>query len=100
MDMGDLGKYEFLRHAGRAPEGSPMGQGMLGAVYPKAPDDDHSHWLFYFRVHDIDDAVAQIEAGRGKVHLPPTEIPGGEFSLVARDPQGAHFGLVGPRKES
>jgi hypothetical protein len=26
------------------------------------------------------------------------EIPGGEFALNALDPQGASFGLVGPRK--
>jgi hypothetical protein len=26
------------------------------------------------------------------------EIPGGEFSLDGIDPQGAPFGLVGPRK--
>jgi hypothetical protein len=26
------------------------------------------------------------------------EIPGGEFALNGMDPQGASFGLVGPRK--
>jgi predicted enzyme related to lactoylglutathione lyase len=28
----------------------------------------------------------------------PIEIPGGEYSLTAVDPQGAVFGLVGPRQ--
>lgn len=97
MDMGPLGAYKFLRHAGRAPEGAPMGAGMLGAVYPLMPDTARPRWLFYFRVPDIDAAVAQIEAGGGRIHQPPNEIPGGDFSLVAVDPQGAQFGLVGAR---
>lgn len=98
MDMGELGAYEFLRHAGRAPEGSPMGQGMLGAVMPKMPQMPVSAWTFYFRVPDIDVAASAIEAGGGTLFQEPIEIPGGEFSLNALDPQGAAFGLVGPRK--
>ncbi len=98
MDMGPMGKYEFLRHAGRAPDGSSPGQGMLGAVMPKMPEDPQSHWLFYFRVADIDVAVTQIETGGGRVHIAPMEIPGGDYSLAAVDPSGAFFGLVGGRK--
>jgi uncharacterized protein len=97
IDMGPMGQYTFLRHAGRAPDGSPPGYGMLGAVYPKAAEDDQSHWLFYFRVPDIDAALAQIEIAGGRLHQPPTPIPGGDFSLIAADPQGAYFGLVGSR---
>ena len=98
MNMGPLGAYEFLRHAGRAPEGSPPGTGMVGAIYPMVPEDPQPHWLFYFRVTDIDAAVAQIEASGGKLNQQPTEIPGGDYSLVGVDPQGAYFGLVGGRK--
>lgn len=98
MDMGPMGNYEFLRHAGRAPDGAPMGHGVLGAVMPKMPAMPVSSWTFYFRVPDIDAANAAITAGGGTVVQEPVEIPGGEFSLVAADPQGAAFGLVGPRK--
>ncbi len=97
MDMGPLGKYEFLRHAGRAPEGSPMGQGMLGAVMPKMPQMPVSAWTYYFRVPDIDAAAETIAANGGTLIQEPVEIPGGDFSLVAADPQGAAFGLVGAR---
>lgn len=97
MDMGPMGQYAFIRHAGRAPEGAPMGAGMLGAIYPLMPEDPRRHWLFYFRVPDVDAAVAQIEESGGRIHQPPTEIPGGEFSLIGVDPQGAFFGLVGAR---
>lgn len=98
MDMGSLGKYEFLRHAGRAPEGSPMGQGMLGAIMPKIPEMPASAWTFYFRVPGIDAAARQIADRGGTLLQEPMEIPGGEFSLTALDPQGAAFGLVGPRR--
>ena len=98
MDMGPMGTYHFLRHAGRAPDGSTPGQGMIGAVMPKVAEDPQSHWLYYFRVPDIDAAVTQIEAGGGRIHIAPMEIPGGDYSLAAADPAGAYFGLVGGRK--
>ena len=98
MDMGPMGTYHFLRHAGHAPDGSPPGHGMIGAVYRKVEADPVSHWLFYFRVPDIDVAVTHIGSSGGSFVQEPIEIPGGDFSLVATDPQGAHFGLVGSRK--
>ena len=97
MDMGPMGTYEFLRHTGRAPDGSPPGQGMLGAVMPKMPQMPVSAWTYYFRVPDIDAAVAYIEANGGTIVMAPTQIPGGDFSMNAIDPQGAHFALVGSR---
>jgi predicted enzyme related to lactoylglutathione lyase len=98
MDMGELGKYEFLRHTGQAPEGSAMGQGVLGAVMPMMPGGAPVPlWNFYFRVPDIDAAAHAIRAGNGSILQEPMEIPGGEFSLMAADPAGAAFGLVGPR---
>jgi hypothetical protein len=37
-------------------------------------------------------------AGGGRILHGPMEIPGDEYSLNALDPQGASFGLVGPRR--
>ena len=37
-------------------------------------------------------------ANGGAIHYGPAEVPGGSFIIVASDPQGALFGLVGPRK--
>jgi uncharacterized protein len=70
---------------------------MLGAVMPKMPDMPVSTWNFYFRVPDIDTAVALISTNGGTVFSDPIEIPGGDFSVNATDPQGAAFGLVGLR---
>jgi predicted enzyme related to lactoylglutathione lyase len=40
-----------------------------------------------------------IEAGGGSILLAPHEVPGGDWITVATDPQGAPFGVVGPRGE-
>jgi predicted enzyme related to lactoylglutathione lyase len=98
MDMGPFGAYEFLRHARRAPDGLPPGHGMLGAVMKLMPGMTSPGWTFYFRVLDVDVAVAHIETHGGRLIRPPTAIPGGDFSLVAVDSQGAPFALVGGRK--
>lgn len=97
MELGPIGKYEFLRHAGRAPEGSPPGHGLLGAVMPRIPEAPAPAWTHYFRVPDIDAASRHIGANGGTVVMTPTEIPGGDFSMNAIDPQGAPFALVGAR---
>lgn len=87
MEMGPLGTYEFLRHGG-----------LIGALMPLMPQQPAPAWAFYFRVADIDRAMDAITAGGGELLHGPQEIPGGEYSANALDPQGAHFGLVGPRQ--
>ena len=88
MDMGEMGKYRFIQHAGVA----------IGAIMPKMPDVPASMWNFYVGVDDIDRAAEAVRLGGGQVFQEPIEIPGGEFALNGSDPQGALFGLVGPRK--
>ncbi|WP_380880126.1 VOC family protein [Sphingomonas sp. DBB INV C78] len=89
MDMGPMGKYEFIRH------GSVIGAMMPAAIKPDAP-----RWTQYFRVENIDTAKAAVEAGGGSITDGPDEIPGGDFSMNCVDPQGAHFGLVGGRAKA
>lgn len=86
MDMGPMGKYQFIRHGG-----------MIGAMLPAGPDMGEPGWGQYFRVDDIDVAKAAVEAGGGRILHDPTEIPGGDFAMNCADPQGAAFGLVGAR---
>lgn len=88
MDMGELGKYQFVQHNGVA----------IGAIMPRMPDVPASMWNFYIGVDDIDRAAEAVKANGGQVFNGPMEIPGGEFALNGSDPQGALFGLVGPRK--
>lgn len=86
MDMGPMGTYQFLDH----------GPSMIGAIMPKMPSAPAA-WTYYFRVADIDAAIAAINANGGKMLMEPMEIPGGEFAFQAMDPQGAAFALMGPR---
>lgn len=86
MPMGELGDYRFLQ-AGEIGFGA-----LMGVVPGGAPG-----WQFYFHVPDIDAAAERVRAGGGTILQEPEEIPGGDYSLVARDPQGAGFGLVGSR---
>lgn len=88
MDMGEMGKYRFIQHSGVG----------IGAVMPKMPQMPVSLWTYYIGVDDIDRAATAIESGGGSILNGPMEIPGGEYALNAMDPQGASFGLVGPRK--
>ena len=88
MDMGEMGKYQFLYR----------GETMIGAVMPKMPQVPASVWSFYIGVDDIDRGHEAVKSAGGHIVQEPIEIPGGEFSLFAIDPQGAAFGLVGPRR--
>jgi predicted enzyme related to lactoylglutathione lyase len=89
MDMGPMGKYEFLKASG-----DRFG---VGAVMPKMPEMPVSMWTYYFRVPDIDAAMETAKANGGTILVEPMEIPGGEYSMNVMDPQGAVFGLVGGR---
>ena len=88
MDMGEYGKYRFIQKDGV----------MIGAIMPKMPDMPVSLWSYYIGVDDIDRAAAAVKDRGGQIFHGPMEIPGGEYSLNGMDPQGAAFGLVGPRR--
>jgi predicted enzyme related to lactoylglutathione lyase len=88
IEGGEMGKYRFIQHDGV----------MIGAVMPKMPDMPVSMWSYYIGVEDIDRAAATITQSGGQMLMEPMQIPGGEYALNAMDPQGAPFGLVGPRK--
>lgn len=88
LDMGELGKYRFLYRR----------ETMIGAIMPRMQQMPVSLWSYYIGVDDIDRAAEAVRSGGGTILVEPMEIPGGDYSLNALDPQGAAFGLVGPRK--
>ncbi|GAC1612751.1 MAG: VOC family protein [Novosphingobium sp.] len=85
MPMGPAGDYCFIEHHGM----------QLGGIMPRFEDSAPAQWLMYFRVPDVTQAKAAIEAGGGQVMMGPHEVPGGDHVVVALDPQGARFGVVG-----
>lgn len=88
MPMGEMGDYKFINHGGV----------MIGAIMREPPQMPVSLWTYYIGVDDIDRAAKAVTDGGGTILNGPMEIPGGEYALNAMDPQGAAFGLVGPRK--
>ena len=89
MHMGEMGKYRFVQHDGVGDRrghaddarhaGSPCGTSTSASTTSTAPP-----------------RPSTPAAGRSSTG--PMEIPGGEYAVNAVDPQGALFGLVGPRK--
>jgi predicted enzyme related to lactoylglutathione lyase len=86
MPMGEMGGYQFIHHGG----------GMIGAIMTNPPGRP-AGWNFAFGVRDIEGAPARIVAAGGAVHHGPVEVPGGDFVVMASDPEGAAFMVVGPR---
>jgi predicted enzyme related to lactoylglutathione lyase len=89
MPMGERGIYRFIHHDGAT----------IGAMMNRWGDGPPPAWNFYFGVEDIDKAARAIADNGGAIHHGPAEVPGGIFIVVATDPQGGLFGLVGPRRQ-
>jgi predicted enzyme related to lactoylglutathione lyase len=85
MDMGPLGKYQMFNRP----------HGMIGGMMNKPAEMAQvpPHWAIYFRVPDINAAVERIKANGGQILNGPMEVPGGDWIVNAKDPQGAAFSL-------
>ncbi len=90
MPMGEMGEYSFIAN------GDSKGEA-VGAVMPAQPGG-RPGWSFYFRVPDITEAQAKVEAGGGKVVMGPHQVPGGEWVINIVDPEGVTCGIVSPNK--
>ena len=84
-----LGAYQFIDHGGMR-----IG-GMLLPPDAAAP----CGWTFYFGVRSALAAKQAIETHGGAIVMDLGQVPGGDWALIATDPQGARFGVVGPRGE-
>jgi uncharacterized protein len=88
LDMGAMGTYQIFT-TGAAPVG-----GMMNRVDLKLPP----HWLYYFNVEGIDAALKRVKEKGGEVLHGPSEVPGASWIIQCRDPQGATFALVAPKR--
>jgi predicted enzyme related to lactoylglutathione lyase len=87
MPMGPMGDYCFIDH----------GSLRLGGMMQQSAQSPGGGWLFYFGVNSVLAAHAAILSGGGRVLREPHEVPGGGWITVATDPQGAVFGITGPK---
>ncbi len=86
MDMGPLGDYCFIDHHGVR----------VGAMLQSQSPQQPSGWLFYIGVPSVAAAKTAIDGHGGTVMMGPHQVPTGEWIVVATDPSGAVFGVVGP----
>ena len=86
IDMGQMGLYRTFTSGAEATGGM-----MTNAGFPRPM------WLSYINVGDIDAAKRRVEAAGGEVTVGPHKVPTGDWMIQAHDPQGAVFGLLGPK---
>lgn len=86
FDMGEMGIYQIIA----------AGEAENGAMFDKPAQEPRPYWLYYITVPDIDRAAKAIAEAGGTILMGPHEVPGGDWIVQARDPQGAVFALVGP----
>src|SRR5262245_38578557 len=79
------GYTEF--HRGDTAVGGMMA---IGADWGPVPP----HWIVYFQVADLDATAERGASLRGKIRMPPRDIPEvGRFAILL-DPQGAEFAVI------
>lgn len=88
MDMGPMGTYLQFNFG----SGDRVGGMMNDAKAPRP------YWLYCFNVDDIDAAHKRVTANGGEALMDPHLVPTGDWIIQARDPQGAMFVLVGPKR--
>ena len=87
-DMGPMGIYQMFATGGET----------IGGMMTKPPAVPAPCWLYYFNIDAIDAAASRVQAGGGAILNGPMEVPGGHWIVQCRDPQGAVFCLVAPRR--
>ncbi|WP_010183345.1 VOC family protein [Sphingomonas sp. PAMC 26605] len=86
MPMGPMGEYRFIA----------VGDQTFGATMRHGGEGPAPGWRFYFRAPDIVAAASRVAAAGGSVLMGPQDVPGGDRIIVASDPHGVVFGVVGP----
>ncbi|MDJ0386783.1 VOC family protein [Roseomonas sp. E05] len=83
-DMGPMGVYQLFAADGV----------VIGGMMTRPPGMAAFPWTFYFRLESVGAAAERLQAQGGTVLNGPHEVPGGQWILQARDPQGASFALI------
>jgi uncharacterized protein len=104
----DRAKPFYKKVFGWGEKVSPMGEGqgdytelkigdesIAGAMEmnPMVPKEVPSYWMAYFGAKDVDAAHKKAVSLGAQEMVPPSDFPGGRFSILS-DPQGAMFGLL------
>jgi uncharacterized protein len=69
-----------------------------GGMMKKMAMTPMSLWQYYFNVNGMDAAHARVSKAGGSAVMGPHQVPGGDWIMVAKDPQGGHFALLSKTK--
>jgi predicted enzyme related to lactoylglutathione lyase len=86
MPMGPMGDYVFIGNGETRPGAIMASEASGGAG-----------WRSYFYIPDIHAGIAAAIRMGGLLQQGPDPIPGGDYSAIIADPNGAQVGIVGPR---
>jgi hypothetical protein len=64
----------------------------------KMPEMPLPFWTYYTWINGIEKAAESVKSNGGKVLMGPHQVPGGAWIVSCRDPQGAHFNLIGTKE--
>lgn len=84
VPMGEMGVYQLF-----AVDGVDQ-----GGIMTKPPQAPRPYWGFYVQVEGAKAAIARLEKASGVVINGPHQVPGGQWTVQAQDPQGGFFNLV------
>jgi uncharacterized protein len=88
MDMGPMGIYQLFQIDGKD----------QGGMMKRMDSMPMPVWAYYFIVNGIDAAVERITKAGGKIAMGPHQVPGGQWIVMATDPQGGFFSLLSKTK--
>jgi predicted enzyme related to lactoylglutathione lyase len=83
-DIGTLGVYQTFN----------TGDVWAGGIMTRWSDTTRPFWLYYVNVDSAAAAASRITAAGGTDLKGPIQVPGGNWIVQARDPQGALFAVV------
>jgi uncharacterized protein len=83
-DMGPMGPYRLFKTGGADNAGGMM---------TKPANLPASFWTYYFSVDGMRAATERLREAGGTVMNGPMQVPGGDWTAQATDPQGAMFAL-------
>lgn len=86
-DTGGGPRYWLINHDGAA-------KGRNGGMRELSPEQEGvpPHWMPYFTVESVSDAIEKVDGAGGTAHAGPIEIPSGRIAVLG-DPQGPIFGI-------
>ena len=68
----------------------------MGGIMKNPKPGSPAQWIPYMLVADVDATVKKVGKLRGKVFMPPFDVPTVGRIAVLADPQGAAFGIIAP----